>query len=182
MFAMQIADNESLINHSFFCNDEMQDILQQIFYYSAAPNQFQCEMLLTYFKSLISMLLYYDNLKDLSFSSLTTKQIYENETFNEIINYIQSNIYSNLNIQELCHRFGISRSSLQNLFHNNLQTTPKAYITEEKLEISKRLLRQRWKTVSEVADMLDYNSIHYFSRLFKKRYNINPSEYAKQNN
>ena len=35
------------------------------------------------------------------------------------------------------------------------------------------------QTISEIALMLGFNSIHYFSRAFTQKYNMPPSEYAK---
>ena len=181
MFAMDHDNYHYLTDRSFHCNNTMKDILHQIYNYSDIQSQYDCELLINYLKSLITTMEYYDrqHLQKAQFS--LPKEIFEDETFNEIISYIQNNIYTSLNIQEICKEFGMSRSTLQTLFQNNLNTTPKHYINEEKLELSRRLLRQRWKTVSEIADLLDYNSVHYFSRAFKKRYNINPSEYAKHN-
>jgi len=159
----------------------MKDILHQIYNYSDIQSQYDCEMLINNLKSLVTMMEYYDEQQPQKTQLIMPKEIYEDETFNEIISYVQNNIYTSLSVQEICKEFGMSRSTLQTLFKNNLTTTPKHYINEEKLDLSRRLLRQRWKTVSEIADLLDYNSVHYFSRAFKKRYNINPSEYAKQN-
>ena len=34
-------------------------------------------------------------------------------------------------------------------------------------------------TISEIALMMGFNSIHYFSRAFTQRYGIAPSEYSK---
>lgn len=181
MFAMDYDNYHNIINRSFHCNNAMKDILHQIYNYSDIHSQYHCEMLINYLKSLVTMMEYYDEQQLQKTQLSLPKEIFEDETFNEIISYVQNNIYTSLNIQEICKEFGMSRSTLQTLFKNNLNTTPKHYINEEKLELSRRLLRQRWKTVSEIADLLDYNSVHYFSRAFKKRYKINPSEYAKQN-
>ena len=179
MFAMDCPNNTNIVSRCFHCDSTIKDILQQIYHYSDVQNRFYCEMLINYVKSLITMMLYYNQEKQPT-TRLLPKQIFEDETFNEIINYIQNNIYTSINIPEICKKFGISRSSLQNLFKNNLNTTPKYYINKEKLELSRQLLRQRWKTVSEIADILDYSSVHYFSRAFKKHFGLNPSEYAAQ--
>ena len=34
-------------------------------------------------------------------------------------------------------------------------------------------------TISEIALMLGFNSIHYFSRAFTQKYGMAPSEYSK---
>ena len=33
--------------------------------------------------------------------------------------------------------------------------------------------------ISEIALMMGFNSIHYFSRAFTQRYHMSPSEYSK---
>ena len=85
-----------------------------------------------------------------------------------------------MTVAEICQKFSLSRSSLQILFKENLQQTPKRYISELKLEKSCQLIREGKYTISEIALMLGFNSIHYFSRAFTQKYNIAPSEYAKQ--
>ena len=53
------------------------------------------------------------------------------------------------------------------------------YINELKLSRSKQLIKENKYTISEIAFMLGFNSIHYFSRTFTQHYEISPSEYAK---
>ena len=73
----------------------------------------------------------------------------------------------------------LSRSSLQILFNENLNQTPKKYINELKLEKSRQLISEGRYTISEIALMLGFNSIHYFSRAFTQKYNMAPTEYSK---
>jgi AraC-like DNA-binding protein len=73
----------------------------------------------------------------------------------------------------------MSRSSLQILFNENLKQTPKKYINDLKLEKSRQLISEGRYTISEIALMLGFNSIHYFSRAFTQRYNMAPTEYSK---
>ena len=108
------------------------------------------------------------------------RQHYQDELLERIMTYIDDNIHEPLTIAEICHKFSLSRSSLQILFKENLNQTPKKYISELKLEKSCQLLREGRYTVSEIAFMLGFNSIHYFSRAFTQKYSMAPSEYAKQ--
>ena len=61
-----------------------------------------------------------------------------------------------------------------------LHNSPKSYLLNIKLQKSKELIRENQYTISEIADMLGFSSIHYFSRLFKKYFDLSPSEYAKE--
>ena len=84
-----------------------------------------------------------------------------------------------ITIEELCSKFSVSRSSLQTLFKNNLNTSPKKYINDIKLAKSKLLIKENKYTISEIAFMLGFSSIHYFSRAFTQHFEMSPSEYSQ---
>lgn len=107
------------------------------------------------------------------------RQHYQDELLEKILAYIDETIYEPITIAEICQKFSLSRSSLQILFKENLAQTPKKYINELKLETSRQMICEGKYTISEIALMLGFNSIHYFSRAFTQRYNVAPSEYSK---
>lgn len=113
-------------------------------------------------------------------SGHTVRQNYQDELFERIIAFVESKIYEPLTIAEICQQFSLSRSSLQLLFKNAVNQSPKKYISDMKLEKSCQLLRENKYTVSEVSLKLGYSSIHYFSNAFNQKYHISPSEYAKR--
>ena len=76
------------------------------------------------------------------------------ELLNEIVQYINAHIYEQFTIEEICHQFSISRSSLQTLFKNNLKTAPKQYISNLKLNKGKLLIKESTHTISEISSML----------------------------
>ena len=49
-----------------------------------------------------------------------------------------------------------------------------------KLKKSQALICESKYTISEIASMLGFSSIHYFSRKFKSEFGISPSEYANK--
>lgn len=108
------------------------------------------------------------------------RQNYQDELFERIISYVESKIYEPLTIAEICQYFSLSRSSLQLLFKNNVNQSPKKFISDMKLERSCQMLRENKYTISEISLKLGYSSIHYFSNAFNQKYHISPSEYAKR--
>ena len=108
------------------------------------------------------------------------RQHYQDELLEKILSYIETTICEPLTIAEICQRFSLSRSSLQILFKENLNQTPKKYISDLKLEKSCQMIRENRYTISEIALMLGFNSIHYFSRAFTQKYHMAPSEYSRQ--
>lgn len=103
-----------------------------------------------------------------------------NDLLSEILAFMNKHIAEPITIEEICHEFFISRSSLQALFKTHLNSSPKNYLLNIKLQKSKELIRQNQYTISEIAYMLGFSSIHYFSRLFKKYFNTTPSAYARK--
>jgi len=110
----------------------------------------------------------------------TVRQNYQDELFDKIIAYVESKIYEPLTIAEICQQFSLSRSTLQLLFKNAVNQSPKKYISDMKLEKSCQMLRENKYTISEISLKLGYSSIHYFSNAFNQKYHISPSEYAKR--
>jgi AraC-like DNA-binding protein len=105
---------------------------------------------------------------------------YQDALFDQILEYIDKRIYAPLTVADICQHFSLSRSTLQQLFKNTINQSPKKYISDKKLELSCQMLLENRYTVSEIALRLGYSSIHYFSALFTQKYQIPPSEYAKR--
>jgi AraC-like DNA-binding protein len=109
-----------------------------------------------------------------------TRQNYQDELFERILSYVETNICEPLTIAEICQHFSLSRSSLQILFKNAVNQSPKKFISDMKLEKSCQMLRESKYTISEISLKLGYSSIHYFSNAFNQKYHMSPSEYAKR--
>ena len=108
------------------------------------------------------------------------RQNYQEELFDRILAYVESKVYEPLTVADICQQFSLSRSTLQLLFKNNVNQSPKKYISDMKLEKSCQMLRENKYTISEISLKLGYSSIHYFSNAFNQKYHIPPSEYAKR--
>ena len=112
--------------------------------------------------------------------SSVVRQNYQEELFDRILEYVHSKIYEPLTVADICQQFSLSRSTLQLLFKNTVNQSPKKYISDMKLEKSCQMLRENKYTISEISLKLGYSSIHYFSNAFNQKYHISPSEYAKR--
>ena len=73
----------------------------------------------------------------------------------------------------------VSPSYLTALFHKNLQISPGEYIRRIKLQESKQMIRENNLNFTEIAAELQYSTVHHFSRQFKEKFGITPTEYAK---
>ena len=103
----------------------------------------------------------------------------ENQIIGKAQQYIYTHIREKLSVPIVAQRVGVSPSYLTALFHQNLQISPGEYIRRIKLQESKQMIRENSMNFTEIAAALQYSTVHHFSRQFKEKFGITPSEYAR---
>ena len=103
----------------------------------------------------------------------------ENEIIRRAQQFVGSHIREKLTVPLVARRVDVSPSYLTALFHKHLQISPGEYIRRVKLQESKLLIREGNLNFTEIAAELNYSTVHHFSRQFKEKFGISPSDYAK---
>ena len=99
-----------------------------------------------------------------------------------IVSYLEENVTAPVTLSDLCARFFVGKTQLCALFDEHVGKSPMEYFAELTITEAKKLLRNDDLSVSRIADMLSYSSIHNFSRAFKRAVGISPSDYRKKIN
>ena len=178
-FKMNFNHADLLCNKIFSLKRDSYFIVTRLIEELSNDNLYSDDLSLCYLKQLIIQMLRLDNSHFHSKPTTHMQQTYENELLNDILLYIDDNIYEKISVSTLCDHFCISTSMLHSLFRKNMNNTAKNYINELKLSKSKELIRNSTHTLSEISEMLGFSSIHYFSKKFKSYFNISPTEYSK---
>ena len=178
-FKMNFNHADLLCNKIFSLKRDSYFIVTRLIEELSNDNLYSNDLSLCYLKQLIIQMLRLDNSHFHSKPTTHMQQTYENELLNDILLYIDDNIYEKISVSTLCEHFCISTSMLHSLFRKNMNNTAKNYINELKLSKSKELIRNSTHTLSEISEMLGFSSIHYFSKKFKSYFNISPTEYSK---
>jgi AraC family transcriptional regulator len=79
----------------------------------------------------------------------------------------------------LVEKTGLSYPYLSRIFSNCEQMTLEKYIILNKVERIKELIDQEELTLSEIAYMMDYNSVQYLSNQFKQITGVTVSQYRE---
>lgn len=183
VFDMDIDDPSKILNKVFHCSNDMHNVLRKFVKESSSEVPYSKTLMLAYLQELIVLLIQSDwSLHKDEGLKLGNNAIqhFQDELLEGILEYMNEMICEPITIEEICHKFSISRSSLQSLFKTHLNDSPKNYLINIKLQKSKELIRENKYTISEIAFNLGFSSIHYFSRLFKQHFGMPPSEYAKK--
>lgn len=93
--------------------------------------------------------------------------------------YIAAHRREQLSVPIAARCADVSASYLTALFRKNLGISPGEYIRRVKLEESRQMIREGVLNFTEIAAALEYSTVHHFSRQFKEKFGITPTEYAK---
>lgn len=90
---------------------------------------------------------------------------------------IELNLHTNITLEMISNNIYLSPFYLCHLFKERTGTTLMDYVTERRIEKAKLLLSTSNEKVESIAMKVGYNNANSFSRMFKKRTGISPSEY-----
>jgi len=104
---------------------------------------------------------------------------YYNNTMQNITDYIEENIYSNISISELAEICRLSETRFKTKFKNQFGMPPHEYILRKKIGTAKILLSTTDMTITDVAFTLSFSSSQYFATVFKRFTCMSPKDYKK---
>ncbi len=100
---------------------------------------------------------------------------------NEIIAYVADNYLEKITIDELAFLFKTNRATLCRDFKRNTGKTLIEFVNEKKFEKAKYKILSSTDTFTKIAEELNFESIHYFTRFFKKMSGMTPKDFRKSN-
>lgn len=98
-------------------------------------------------------------------------------TLEYILSYMKLKIGNRITLDDLCKHTGMSKSSVSALFAAHIGKAPIEYFIHMKTELAKKYLREDNYNITQIAYMLGYSTVHYFSRQFKQITGMSPSQY-----
>ena len=99
------------------------------------------------------------------------------DKISEIKNAMLSMLYEKGSLDEIASRFFMSKSNLIRIFKKHTGQTPYKFLLDEKIRISKVLLRSTNMNIKTIADRLCFSDEHYFSFIFKEKTGYSPLKY-----
>ena len=96
---------------------------------------------------------------------------------NEIITYLDDKYKEKITLGELSFIFGTNRTTLCKEFKKATGTTILDYVAYKKIADAKRKIVETNLTFTEISMELNFESIHYFTKFFKKKTGLTPKEF-----
>ena len=178
-FDISAGDLSALLNRKFTAPQHTVTILQKMLQEQERMDDFSSSVIISQLEMLLLLLLR-ENKTPRAGKLQTSNAVHsENEIIRQAQQYISSHIREKLSVPLVARQVDVSPSYLTALFHKNLQISPGEYIRRTKLQESKQMIRENNLNFTEIAAELQYSTVHHFSRQFKEKFGITPTEYAK---
>ena len=95
----------------------------------------------------------------------------------QLLQHINRNYDSKLNIEELAVQFGLSSRSVRKYFEESLGMSCTEYITMLRMEKSKEMLWNTDRSITDIAVTMGYSSSQYFSNVFRDYTGMTPGKF-----
>lgn len=102
--------------------------------------------------------------------------------YHQILYYIDKQENYNISLQEISQHVGINTNHLNIIFKETMGITISQYVIEQKISRAKNmLLMDPEEKMSEIAKKLSFYDQYHFSKIFKKKTGLSPSEFRRTN-
>lgn len=101
------------------------------------------------------------------------------QQMDQLTEYLLNHLNQNPSIKDMQSALWISESTLRRLVHRCKGCGPIAYYQELRIREAKELIQNTSLSMTEIANRLGFYSLAYFSRLFRIKTGITPTEYAR---
>ena len=166
---------EALQNRKFSASEGTDFIFAQLLQEQDRKESYADEMILALLNQLICLLMRQTDGKPVADRGMKG----EYRIIHRTQVYVSTHVWEELSVPFVAQRVNMSPSYLTALFHKHLDISPAEYIRRVKLQESKQMIRENKLNFTEIAAELQYSTVHHFSRQFKEKFGITPTEYAK---
>ena len=147
--------------------------IDSILFYFENPSLATEELLVLKIKELFMLLMHTKNAPDVK---RILSQLFSPQTYS-IREVVDAHLYDDISVTELALLSDHSLSSFKRKFKEIYKESTASYLKKKKLEKAADLLLGSSKNVSKICYDSGFNDLAHFSRSFKNKYGISPTEY-----
>ncbi len=107
------------------------------------------------------------------------KAAHADEDIIEIQAWLKSSCHEDIDIPQMAQRASMPVRTFTRRFRQALGMTPNQYLQDLRIENGRDLLKSTDLSIQDVAENVGYKDTAYFSRVFKAKVGLTPSDYKK---
>lgn len=109
-----------------------------------------------------------------------TVQTAKHQKVHEVAEYIIQNYQASLSLENIAQHFFVSKCYLSRIFKEVTGFTVNEFINMQKIRAAQELLSDQDYNITEISQILGYESITYFEKVFRKYAETSPLKYRKK--
>ena len=102
----------------------------------------------------------------------------KNSLLDQITDYVKANLGEKLTLKMVADHFGVSVSTVTQLYQKKAQTTFHEFVTQCRMEKARKLVL-KGKPLEAVGRAVGYRDHSTFYRAFRQTFGVSPREYRK---
>ena len=96
-----------------------------------------------------------------------------------ITKYLQNHLQEDVSLNVLAQEFHLNAQYISQLFKSEIGVGFLTYLTNIRIEHAKKLLLSTDDAISDISDQCGYNDYRVFTKVFKKKEGITPSQFRR---
>lgn len=121
-----------------------------------------------------------EKMLNILFETLEKSSFYEVESGQKILNYIDRHLRKGLSLDEAAEYANMSSCYFSKFFKKMTGQNYIAYVTDGKIELAKQMLLDTDLPVINISYELSYGETNYFSKAFKRKVGVTPTEFREE--
>ena len=109
--------------------------------------------------------------------TISPNQAYDEKLAKDIQAFLESNYFKDIRLDELSRQVGVSVSKAKKVFKSYSGGSIIEYLIDIRIKHAKAMIDKGDLNFSQISEMTGFKTIHYFSRVFKKKTKMTPSAY-----
>lgn len=97
----------------------------------------------------------------------------------DIKRHLAANLSKQITIREICEAFGVGQTALMKKFRAYTGMGIMEYFTDQKIRKAKEKIRTTAQSFTDISESLGFSSVHYFSKVFKQKTGMTPTEFSR---
>ncbi len=109
----------------------------------------------------------------------TGQQVHREANVDRAMRLIQRHACEGIRVADIARKLGISRTTLEQHFHQIFDTTPGEEISRARTDRAKELLTETTLSIEAISQMVGYATVSNFGEFFRRRTGMPPRKYRQ---
>lgn len=115
-----------------------------------------------------------------AYAQFKTKKYHQDKEILTVQDWLESHYFQTIKLDTLAEQFNFAPRTFVRRFKNATEQSPLQYLQSLRIEAAKKQLEASNKPIEQIINAVGYEDLSSFTRLFKNKTGLSPSQYRKK--